>query len=199
MPRPNITAGIWFRNVRWPSGSHWRTDIPTSVFHDPYVRAVRYALSDGPIVQVPMAELRRALANTPERDLGRKIGPYNIDPFAKRIEDCPVQMTFGPFLDLNLADIHEFHGRGRGHVVRPPVPLEYYRMADIVLERVRAGRISFGQLVDRIQELNPSLTVVRSREGTVSREEIAYVLRINHLRAVKNFEDELLHDTETSA
>lgn len=194
MPRPNITAGIWCRNVKWPSGSHWRTDIPTSVFGDPHVRAARYALCDGPVVQVPMTELRRALANAPERDLGRKIGPYNIDPFAKRIEDCAVEMTYGPFLDLDLAEIHEFHRRDRGYVSRPSVPYEFYRMADIVLERIHAGRISFGQFTERVQELNPSLTVVRSRDGSVARNEIAYVLRINHLRAVKNFEEELLFE-----
>jgi hypothetical protein len=146
-----------------------------------------------------MTEVRRALANSPERDLGRKIGPYNIDPFAKRIEDCTVQMTFGPFLDLDLDEIHEFHRRERGYLSRPSVPYEFYRMADIVLERIQAGRISYGQFVERVQELNHSLTVVRSSDGSIPRTEIAYVLRVNHLRAVKNFEDELLYDTQPNA
>jgi hypothetical protein len=108
-------------------------------------------------------------------------------------------MTFGPFLELDLAEIHEFHRRERGYVSRPSVPYEFYRMADIVLERIQAGRISYGQFVERVQELNHSLTVVPSSDGSIPRSEIAYVLRVNHLRAVKNFEDELLYDTQPNA
>ena len=193
MPHANITAGIWFRNARWPSATSWRTDMPVSVFSDPYVRAARFALMDGPVVQIPMAELRSALAHAPTHDKDRKVGPFNVDPFNQVIEvlsnQTRVPMEFGPFLNL---DRDEIRLRNNRYVLRPPSPTEFTRMAEIVMDRIRSGRISFDQFVERVQDLNPALTVVRGSDGSISLGEIAYVLRINHLRAIKGFEDELL-------
>jgi len=187
-----ISAGIWYRNVNWANGQYWRTDIPTSYLWSAKVTAARYALHDGPVVQVPITDLRRALENAPTRENGLKTGPYNIDPFAKRIDHTAVQMTFGPFHDLDTDDIYRFHHRGRTTSPRPNVSEEFYTMADIVLDHVRSGRVTFDLFVERIKNLNPSLTVVRSSDGSVSRREIAYLLRINYLRAFKTFEEELL-------
>jgi hypothetical protein len=200
MPHANVRAGVWFRNARWPNGTQWRTDIPVSVFADPFVRAARFALSDGPVVQIPMEELRRALAHAPERDAQRKIGPFNIDPFSSVVEvlghRSNVQMQFGPFHDFEHDEIRR---REVGYVSRPPTPDEFFRMADIVLERIHSSRITFAQFVERVQELNPALIVHRSSDGAVSRSEIAYALRVNHLRALKTFEEELLYDTPPNA
>jgi hypothetical protein len=187
-----IAAGIWYRNVNWANGHFWRTDIPTSYLYSARVRAARYALHDGPVVQIPITDLRRALENAPTRENGYKTGPYNIDPFSKRIDHTAVEMTFGPFHDLDYDDINRFHHSGRTTSPRPPVPEEFYTMADIVLDRVRSGRITFDLFVERIKNLNPALTVVRRSDGSVTRQEIAYLLRINYLRAFKNFEEELL-------
>lgn len=193
MSRANVRAGIWFRNAVWrPSNTSWRTDIPMSVFEDLRVNSARYALNDGPVIEVPMVDLREALANAPERDLGRKVGPYDIDPFVRKIEGHSVRMNFGPFLDLDIAKIHEWHHRSRKRVFRPPVDEEYHRMADVVIERLKAQRISFDQFVSRIEELNPALNVTRHEDGSVSHREIAYLLSVNHLRTSKGFEDDLL-------
>jgi hypothetical protein len=200
MPHANVRAGIWFRNARWPNGTQWRTDIPLSIFADPFVRAARFALSDGPVVQIPMDELRRALTHAPERDAQRKIGPFNIDPFSSVVEvlrhRTKVHMEFGPFHDLERDEIRR---RESGYVSRPPTADEFFRMADIVLERIHSGRITFDQFVERVQELNPALVVHRGSDGSVSRSEIAYTLRVNHLRALKSFEEELLYDAPQNA
>jgi hypothetical protein len=147
-----------------------------------------------------MSELRRALEHAPERPRQLKVGPFNIDPFSRTVEvpshTTTVEMQFGPFHDLDRDEIRLREG---GYVSRPRVPTEFSRMADIVLDRIRAGRISFGLFVERVQELNPALVVVRGRDGSVSRDEIAYILRVNHLRAVKNFEEEILYETPTNA
>jgi hypothetical protein len=173
--------------------------MPVSVYSDSFVRAARFALSDGPVVPISMSELRRAHEHSPESDNKRKLGPFNIDTFNRFVEvprrRTLVQMQFGPFHDL---DRDEIRLRGGGYVSRPQAPSEFYQMAEIVLSRIRAGRISFGQFVERVQELNPALVVVREREGSVSREEVAYVLRVNHLRAVKNFEEEILFETTST-
>jgi hypothetical protein len=147
-----------------------------------------------------MPDLRRALEFAPERDAQRKVGPFNIDPFAGVVEvvrhRTKVDMHFGPFHDL---DRDEIRHRRAGYVSRPPVPGEFYRMADIVLDRVHSGRISFAQIVERIQELNPALILARTADGSVSRGEIAYALRVNHLRAITSFEEELLYDATPNA
>jgi hypothetical protein len=164
------------------------------------VRAARFALSDGPVIQIPIDELRRALAHAPERDTQRKIGPFNIDPFSSIVEvlghRTKVPMEFGPFHDLERDEIRR---RQAGYISRPPTPHEFYRMAEIVLERIHSGRIGFDQFVERVQELNPALRIHRAPDGSTSRNEIAYALRVNHLRALKNFEDELLYDAPQSA
>lgn len=187
-----IRAEIWYRNVNWANGHYWRTDIPTNYLWGSRVRAACYALHDGPVVQVPITDLRKALENAPTRENGLKTGPYNIDPFAKRIDRMPVEMTFGPFHDLDHEDIYRFHHRGRTTSPRPTVPDEFYSMADIVLDRVRSGRITFDLFVERIKNLNPALTVVRNSDGSISRREIAYLIRINYLRAFQAFEEEIL-------
>lgn len=195
MPIANVNAGIWFRNAVWrPSNTEWRTDIPMSVFEDLHIRSARYALHDGPVIEVPMVDLRDALANTPERDQGRKVGPYDINPFARTVEGHRVQMSFGPFHDLNAAEIRDWHRRSSKPALRPPVDQEYDRMAEAVIERLKARRESYDEFVARIQELNPALTVTQNEDGLVSRREIAYALSINHLRTTKSFEDELLQE-----
>ena len=165
--------------------------MPTTVFLDPYVKAARYALNDGPVIQIPMDDLRAALSHSPERDLGRKVGPYNIDPFAKRIEDTIVRMEFGPFLDLRREEIDDYHRPRFASNPRQPIPKQFYDMADIVLERVRGGSISFSTLAERIRDLNPTLNLHVSSDGSISRTEVAYALRVNYLRALESTVDEL--------
>lgn len=187
-----IIAGTWDRNVNWANGSYWRTDIPTSYLWGSRVNNACYALHDGPVVQVSTVDLRKALENAPTRERGLKTGPYNIDPFKKRVDQTPVQMSFGPFHYLDANYIYQFHHRSRASAPRPTVPKDFYEMADIVLERVHSQHGTFDLSIERIKNLNPALTVVRDQDGSVSRHEIAYLLQINHLRTSKNFTDELL-------
>ena len=65
-------------------------------------------------------------------------------------------------------------------------------MADIVLDHIHSGRTTFDLFAERIRDLNPALTVVRGSDGSISRQEIAYLLRINYVRALVPFEEELL-------
>ena len=206
MRTPKIRAGIWFRNAEWPERTSWRTDIPASVLASPKVSAARYALRDGPVLQIPISDLRHALADSRVRESVRKVGPFNIDPFNRVLTVWPrhtknriefiVRMEFGPFTDL---DRDEIHRREAGYFSRPSVPSEFYQMADIILDRIHSGSISFDDFVDRIEALNPALLVVRASDGSVSRGEIAYVLRVSHLRAVFNFEQELLYANRPNA
>jgi hypothetical protein len=131
------------------------------------------------------------LAHSPRRDAGRKVGPYNIDPFAKEIEGHTVQMEFGPFSDLRIKEIHDFHRSRLGSAPRPNVPREFFAMAEIILERVSNGLVSFPLLAERIRDLNPSLNLRVDADGSISKTELAYVLRIIHLRALERSVDEL--------
>lgn len=193
MPSPNIHAGIWTRRVPWANGKYWRTDIRATVISDSWIRFARYILKDGPIIQVPMDDIRAALANAPTRQNDTIIGPYNIDPFAKRLNERPVNMTFGPFTDLDYDEIQELHSRVRpGRPTRPRVETFYTDAARLLLDRVRSGQTTYDRLLERIEELNPSLRVFRERDGSVTLHELAYAVRVNYLRAMKEAHDELL-------
>lgn len=197
MPRANIRAGIWTRRVPWAqsNGQFWRTDISTSVLTESWIRGARYILKDGPIVQVPIDDLRRALENAPTRHDGKTVGPYNIDPFAKTVDGTPVQMTFGPFPDLDFDEVAAIHKTEDApkKPIRPRVETFYTDCAKMLLDRVRSGTVSLDKLVERIQDLNPSVRVHRNRDGSVSLDELAYVVRVNCLRAAaKSIEQELL-------
>lgn len=79
-------GNIWLRNVPWATGDYWRTDISTNTLFATDIHFARYALKDGPIVQVPMNDLRDALVDAPTRKEGAIVEPYNIYPFKSLIE-----------------------------------------------------------------------------------------------------------------
>jgi hypothetical protein len=186
MPTPNIRAGIWTRRVPWMQNNqqYWRTDIPSAVLFDSSVRTARYILKDGPIVDVPVSALRVILANAPRRHGGNTVGPYNINPFARTIDDTAVQISFPPLADLDLRDVAPLHKVSSPHVrpVRPPASRSHFDSARELPGRVRSHKATFDGFVGRIEKRNPSVRVYRNSDGTVSLEEIAYVLSVDGLR-----------------
>ncbi|MES2598957.1 MAG: hypothetical protein V4662_26735 [Verrucomicrobiota bacterium] len=185
-------GNIWHRNVPWATGDYWRTDIAASILFSGTIHFARFALKDGPIVQVPMSELRSALEFAPMRQEGKTVGPYNIRPFSSVIEvlqrPTRVSMNFGPFDDLDLNRVTTYHSKTITplDVRRPRVGLDFYGMADAVLDKIRSGNASFEGIVERLQEFNPTLSVRTKKDGSIGREELAYCLMVNALRALKN-------------
>jgi hypothetical protein len=89
-------------------------------------------------------------------------------------------MEFGPFDDLDLDRVTTYHSETATPLdkPRPRVGLDFYRMADLVLERVRSGQTSFERVVDRLQECNPTLSVRVKKDGSIGRDELAYCLMV---------------------
>jgi hypothetical protein len=200
MSSPNVRSGIWTRRVPWAQGQYWRTDISFSVLNDPWVRTARYILKDGPIVDVAMTELRAALDGAPTRKARTIVGPYNIDPFAKTIDGTPVAMSFGPFADLDpdeVAAIHRAFPKGR-RILRPRVDEPYREIAKTLLQRVGAQQLTFDQLTSKIEEQNPAVRVWRAPDGSVSVEELAYMLRVDANREPEKTAPEQLVTSESS-
>jgi hypothetical protein len=185
-------GNIWHRNVPWATGDYWRTDISANTLCSASIHFARYALKDGPIVQVPLSDLRDALEHAPTRKDGTIIGPYNIYPFKSVIEvlghQTKVRMEFGPFDDLDLDRLTTYHSKTVTPVdkPRPRVGLDFYGMADIVLDKVRSGQTSFDRVIDRLQEFNPTVSVRVTKDGSITRDEMAYCLMVNALRAFRN-------------
>ena len=194
-------GNIWLRNVPWATGDYWRTDIQANTLASSTIHFARFALKDGPIIQVSMSDLRSALQFAPTRQEGKTVGPYNIYPFRSVIEalqrQTKVGMTFGPFDDLDINRITDYHSNSARLPPetnkRPRVGLDFYGMADMVLSKVHSGDYSFDGVVNRLQELNPTLSVRRGRDGGVDRHELAYCLMVNALRAVDNSWEALLY------
>ena len=188
---------IWFRNVPWATGDYWRTDIQANTLYSNEYRFARYALNDGPIVQVPMEDLRRALEHAPTRHDGATVGPYNIYPFKSIIEvlqrQTIVRMEFGPYHDLDLDRVTKYHDAqtAPARARRPGVPQDYFGFADIVLEQVVAGKATYELIKQRLEDLNPTLSVRLRPNGAISRDELAYCIRVNYLRAIRNSYEEL--------
>lgn len=185
-------GNIWHRNVPWATGDYWRTDIQASTLFSSTIHFARFALKDGPIVQVSIKDLRDALEFAPTRQEGKTVGPYNIYPFKSVIEvlqrQTKVHMDFGPFEDLDLNRVTTYHSKTATPIdkPRPRVGLDFFGMADIVLDKIRSGSTSFGHVVERLQEFNPTLSVRVRKDGTISRDELAYCLMVNALRALRN-------------
>jgi len=139
-----------------------------------------------------MDDLRGALIDAPTRHNGNTIGPYNIYPFKSLIEvvgrKTKVRMTFGPFDDLDINRVATYHSNAVTPLdkPRPHITLDFYRMADLVLEKVHTQQTSFDRIQDRLQDLNPTLSVRITKQGTITREELAYCLMVNALRALRN-------------
>lgn len=93
MSRARITDGIWTRNVPWQKEGEWRTDMFKSVLADSRLRRARFVLVGGPIVVIPVEELRRVLVGGRDHYYGNKIwGPFNINPTRGTIDGRDVQM-----------------------------------------------------------------------------------------------------------
>jgi hypothetical protein len=189
---------VWYRNVPWATGDYWRTDISANTLCSTTIVAARFALKDGPIVQVPMVDLRTALEHAPTRREGTIVGPYNIYPFKSVIEvlqrSTKVRMEFGPYHDLDLDRLTTYHGSKvvpAGHS-RPHVPQDYFGFADIIFDKIRSGESTFERVKERLEDLNPTLTVRTRPDGSISRDELAYCIRVNYLRAIRNSHEELL-------
>ena len=139
-----------------------------------------------------MSDLRDALEHAPTRQEGKTVGPYNIYPFKSVIEvlqrQTKVRMEFGPFDDLDLNRVTTYHSKTATPLdkPRPRVGLDFYGMADVVLDKVRAAETSYERIVERLQEFNPTLSVRLRRDGSIGRDELAYCLMVNALRALRN-------------
>jgi hypothetical protein len=149
-------GNIWHRNVPWATGEYWRTDISTNTLCSTTFHFARYALKDGPIVQVPMNDLRDALIDAPIRKDGTTVGPYNIDPFKSVIEvlqrQTKVRMEFGPFDDLDLDRVTTYHSKTATHLISPDRglawtstawPIWFWRESDQVRLHLNASLIDF--------------------------------------------------------
>jgi hypothetical protein len=99
-----------------------------------------------------------------------------------------VRMDFGPFEDLDVKRLAEYHSKTvtPAGKPRPFVGLDFYRMADLVMERVARGESTYENVRDRIQELNPTVGVRLTKDGRITRDELAYCLMVNALRALRN-------------
>jgi hypothetical protein len=131
-----------------------------------------------------MNDLRDALVDAPTRKDGTIVGPYNIYPFKSVIGCYSVRQRFAWSLDLLMISIwigSPYHSKTATPLdkPRPRVGLDFYRMADLVLERVRSGQTSFERVVDRLQECNPTLSVRVKKDGSIGRDELAYCLVVN--------------------
>jgi hypothetical protein len=71
------------------------------------------------------------------------------------------------------------------------VPQDYFGFADIVLEQVVAGKATYELIKQRLEDLNPTLSVRLRPNGAISRDELAYCIRVNYLRAINNSYEEL--------
>lgn len=189
MPR---RSKIWHRNVPWGTADYWRTDIRANTLSSSTILFARFALKDGPIVQIPISDLRDALKYAPLRQAGKTVGPYNIYPFESVIEvlqrQTKVRMEFGPFEDLDLNRVITYHSTTLTSIdkPRPRVGLDFYGMADILLEKVRSGQTTFALIVERLQEFNPTLSVRLRSDGSIGIDELAYCLMVNALRSLRN-------------
>lgn len=189
---------IWFRNVPWATGDYWRTDIQANTLHSNEYQFARFALNDGPIVQVPWEDLRAALEHAPYSLRRHAVGPYNIYPFKSIIEvlqrQTKVRMEFGPYSDLDLHRLTTYHDAktAPARARRPGVPQDYFAFADTILEQVTTGKATFELIKQRLEDLNPTLSVRLRPNGTISRDELAYCIRVNYLRAVENSYGELI-------
>lgn len=185
-------GNIWHRNVPWATGDYWRTDIQASTLLSRTILFARFALKDGPIVQVPMNALRDALEFAPCSPRRNAVGPYNIYPFKSVIEvlqrQTKVHMEFGPFEDLDLNRVTSYHSKTITPIdkPRPRVGIDFFGMADLVLEKIWSGSTSFSHVIERLQECNPTLSVRARKDGSITRDELAYCLMVNALRALKN-------------
>lgn len=112
MPRrPTIQDGIFLRNINQPAyqdGAGWRTDIPLSVYNHPVVTGARFFLWHGPVVTIPIQELRRVLPNPPQlRPDGTTLAPFNIDPIGRTVNRAPVTMTLAEETDRIVEPIRK--------------------------------------------------------------------------------------------
>jgi hypothetical protein len=82
----------WIRNIpeTWANTSGWRTDIALTNLRAGYDRA-EYLLEDGTRIRIPMSEMRRALATANVRQ-NLMVGPFNVDPFGRTVNDILVSM-----------------------------------------------------------------------------------------------------------
>ena len=185
-------GNIWHRNVPWATGDYLRTDIQTNTLFSFSLSFARSALKDDPIVQVPMVDLRAALEFAPTRQEAKTVGPYNVYPFKSVIEVLQIQtkvrMEFGTFEDLDLHCVTSYHTKTLtpSDKPRPRVGLDFYGMADLVFDKVRRGQTTFGRVVDRLREFSPTLSLRTKSDGSIGRDELAYCLRVNALRALRN-------------
>ena len=103
-------------------------------------------------------------------------------------------MEFGPFDDLDLNRVTTYHSKTVTPLdkPRPRAGLDFYKMADLILQKIHSGQTSYGQIVDRLQEFNPALSVRLGRDGTIGREELAYCLMVNALRALRNSWEDII-------
>jgi hypothetical protein len=179
---------IWFRNVPWATGDHWRTDIQANTLSSNEYRFARFALKRGPIVQVPMEDLRLALEHAPHSPRRNAVGPFNINPSKSLIEvkqhQTKVRMEFVSYDDLEPQQVTKLHKAGHdpARSKGPRVPQNYLGFADTVLEQVVNGGTTYQLIKQRLEELNPTLSVKLGLDGSISRDELAYCMRVNYLR-----------------
>jgi hypothetical protein len=86
---------VWIRQVpsTWENFSGWRTDIPLTVLRSESYEFAEYHLEDGTVIEISMAEMRRALLGKAPIRTNLMVGPFNIDPSIKTVNRVIVQMS----------------------------------------------------------------------------------------------------------
>jgi hypothetical protein len=95
MSRARRIGKVWFRGVprSWKQRGGWRTDIHKTVLADPTLSHCCFSLEGGPIVVIPVVEVRRVIEGGRERYGGKIWGPFNIDHAAQTIDGQTVTMV----------------------------------------------------------------------------------------------------------
>ena len=92
MTRAKIENGIWTRIVSWVKGDEYRTDIFKSTLADNRLRFAKFVLKNGPIVLIPVHDLRRAVEGGRDHYNGKIWGPFNINLKNRTVNGIKVEM-----------------------------------------------------------------------------------------------------------
>jgi hypothetical protein len=93
MRRAKIHEGVWTRAVPWQHDGQWRADIFKSTLSDIRLLFAKFVLKGGPVIVIPVGELRRAVVGGPDHYAGKIWGPFNICPKTASVNGIKVQMS----------------------------------------------------------------------------------------------------------
>lgn len=92
--------GIWKRNIPdgWITNGVGRTDKFKTVLDDKRLRQCCFVFETGPIVFIPVTEMRRVIQGGCQHYNDKIWGPFYIDTIRRTVEGRTVQMDIGSSL-----------------------------------------------------------------------------------------------------